>query len=189
MSRISALADNGIPRPGKASEPYIGPIKRDEPHYHSDTMPHGGLSARFLKPIDTWIPPGSKGLSGVHLILGRADVLDRFGKREGLQRTPFFPAAGFLHADTPALMFSSGTSTPCGNDMIDAHVENLMDSKLPTGFPQSLGKVYDFTTIIWITASQLPTFPQGLRLLIFNILRKTSDSESASVDLRLPLWY
>jgi hypothetical protein len=77
--------------------------------------------------------------------------------------------------------------------MIDAHVENLVDSKLPTGLPQSLGKVFDcvsdFTTIIWITAKQLPTFPQGLRRLIFNMLKKTSDFESSLVDSKLPLWY
>ena len=40
-----------------------------------------------------------------------------------------------------------------------------MDSKLPTGFPQSLGKAAGFPTITWITAQRLPTFPQGLRLL------------------------
>ena len=70
---------------------------------------------------------------------------------------------GLVHQDMPF----ARRNTPCGNDMIDAHVENLMDSKLPTGFPQSLGKVFDFPTIIWITASQLPTFPQGLLPLIF----------------------
>jgi len=71
--------------------------------------------------------------------------------------------------------------------MIDAHAESLVDSKLPTGFPQSLGKVFDFTTIIWITASQLHTFPQGLRRLIFNKLKKTGDFESSFVDSKLPL--
>jgi len=75
--------------------------------------------------------------------------------------------------------------------MIDAHVENLVDSKLPTGFPQSLGKVFafvcDFPTIIWITASQLPTFPQGLQRLVFNKLREINDFESLFVDSKLPL--
>ena len=85
---------------------------------------------------------------------------------------PCFTAAGLLHPYTPALTFSPGTSKPCGNDMIDAHVENLVDSKLPTGFLQSLGKVSDFPTIIWITASQLPTLPQSLLLLSFLIFRE-----------------
>jgi hypothetical protein len=37
---------------------------------------------------------------------------------------------------------------PCGNDMIDATVENLMDSKAD----------HRFTTITWITVKQLSTF-------------------------------
>jgi hypothetical protein len=71
--------------------------------------------------------------------------------------------------------------------MIAAHVENLMDSKLPTGLPQSLGKAFDFSTIIWITASQLPTFSQDLRLLIFDLMKKSSNFEPSSVDSKLPL--
>jgi len=79
----------------------------------------------------------------------------------------YLTAYGLLHPDIPALTFSQETSKTCGNDMIDVHVETMLDSKLPTGFPQSLGKVFDFPTTIWITASQLPTLPQSLLLLFF----------------------
>jgi len=71
----------------------------------------------------------------------------------------------------PEAVFAA-TKTPCGNDVIDAHVENRWTAKLPTGFPQSLGKAFGFTTITWITAAQLPTFPQALLLLIFRILKE-----------------
>jgi hypothetical protein len=79
------------------------------------------------------------------------------------------------------------TSTPCGNAMIAAHVENLLNSKLHTGLPQSLGKVFDFPTIIGITALQLPPFPQALRLLILNLRRKSCMFEPFFVDSKLPL--
>ena len=79
---------------------------------------------------------------------------------------PCFPLEGVRLSGSPARTVSPRTSEPCGNDIIDAHVETLVDSTLPTGFPQSLGKVfafvYDFPTIIWITALQLSTFPQEL---------------------------
>lgn len=55
--------------------------------------------------------------------------------------------------------------------MIAIPVENQMDSKLTTGFPHPLGKLSEFPTIIWITASQLPTFPQGLLLLYFFLFK------------------
>jgi len=79
----------------------------------------------------------------------------------------YLTAYSLLYPDIPALTFSQETSKTCGNDMIDVHVETMLDSKLPTGFPQSLGKVFDFPTTIWITASQLPTLPQSLLLLFF----------------------
>jgi hypothetical protein len=71
----------------------------------------------------------------------------------------------------PEAVFAA-TKTPCGNDVIDAHVENRWTAKLPTGFPQSLGKAFGFTTITWITAAQLSTLPQGLLLLILRILKE-----------------
>ncbi len=167
MSRILTLAGNGILRQGKTSKRHVCNRQREESRYHRDTMLRGGLSVRFLKPVGICIPTRLKGSSGIQLILGREDVRDRSGKMVGFQRMPRFSAAGILHPDTPALTLPSGTSELCGNDMIDAYVENLLDSKLPTGFPQSLGKVFDFPTIIWITATQLPTLPQSLLLLFF----------------------
>ena len=173
MSRISTLAGNGILRQGKTSKRHVCNRQREESLYHRDTMLRGGPSARFLKPGGICIIPlRLNGLSGIHLILGREDVRDRSGKIVGFQRMPCFTASGLLHLDTPALTFSSGTSKHCGNDMIDAHVENLLDSKLPTGFPQSLGKVFDFPTIIWITATQLPTLPQSPLLVSFLFFKK-----------------
>ena len=191
MSRISALAGNGILRYGKTSKTHGCSLQREESLYHGDTMLRGGPSARFLRAPDTSIPPRSKGSSGFRLSLGREGVRDRSAKRGGFQRMPCFPLEGVRLSGSPARTVSPRTSEPCGNDIIDAHVETLVDSTLPTGFPQSLGKVfafvYDFPTIIWITASQLPTFPQGLRPLILSTLRRIGVFESSLVDLKLPL--
>ncbi|MBA7528906.1 hypothetical protein ES705_21098 [subsurface metagenome] len=167
MSRIPTLAGNGILRQGKTSKLHVCNYQREESLYHRDTMLRGGPSARSLKPGGICLPPRLNGLSGIHLILGREDVRDRSGKIVGFQGMPCFTVSGLLHPDTPALTFFPRTSKPCGNDMIAAHVENLLDSKLPTGLPQSLGKVFDFSTIIWITATQLPTLPQSPLLLFF----------------------
>lgn len=191
MSRISALAGNGILRYGKTSKRHVCSLQREEPLYHCDTMLRSGPSARFLNPVGIWIPSRSKGSSGFRLILGREGVRDRSAKRGGFQRMPCFPLEGVRLSGSPARTVFPGSSEPCGNDMIDAHVENLVDSTLPTGFPQSLGKVfafvYDFPTIIWITASQFPTFPQRLRPLILSMLRRIGDFESSFLDLKLPL--
>jgi hypothetical protein len=191
MSRISALAGNGILRYGKTSKTHGCSLQREESLYHRDTMLRSGPSAHFLEAPDTWIPSRSRGSSGFHLSLGREGVLDRSAKRGGFQRMPSFPLEGTRLSGRPARAVFSGPSELCGNDMIDAHVENLVDSTLPTGFPQSLGKVfafvYDFPTIIWITASQFPTFPQRLRALILSMLRRIGDFESSFVDLKLPL--
>ena len=193
MSRILALAGNGILRHVKTSKRPLWSLQRERALYHCDSMLRGGPSMHFLEAPDTWIPPRSKGSSGFPLLLGRDKVRDRSAKRGGFQHIPCFPVEGVRLSGSPARTFFPGTSEPCGNDMIDAHVENLMDSTLPTGFPQSLGKVFafvcDFPTIIWITASQLPTFPQGLRSLILSMLRNISDFESSFVDSKLPLWY
>jgi len=167
MSRIRTLAGNGILRQGKTSKRYLCNRQREESLYHGDTMLYSGPSARFLKLSGIWIPPRSKESSGIRLILGRAEGRDRSGKIVGFQRMPCPAAAGLLHPDTPATTFFPGTSKLCGNDMINAHVENLVEGKLPTGFLQSLGKVSDFPTIIWVTASQSPTLPQSLLLLFF----------------------
>ena len=162
MSRTSALAGNGILRPVKTSKrPFWSP-QREEPLYHYDTLLRGGLSARFLKGCGIWIPPRSMGFSGFRLLLGRDKVRERSAKRGGFQHIPCFLVAGIRLSGCLVRAVFPRSSKPCGNDMIDAHVETLVHSKLPTGFPQSLGKVFDFTTIICITASQLPTFPQGL---------------------------
>ncbi len=142
------------------------------------------------------------------MIPGGEDIKDRSGKIVGFKGMPCFTASGLLHLDIPALTFSQETSEPCGNDMIDAHVGTLLDSKLPTGFPQSLGKVSDFSTIIWITATQLPTLPQSLLLLFFLIFKKRKrmfmmkiadranfvtyvivTDRQLTIDLKLPLWY
>ncbi len=139
MSRILTLAGNGILRQGKTSKRHVCNRQREESRYHRDTMLRGGLSVRFLKPGGICIPPRLKGSSGIQLILGREDVRDRSGKMVGFQRMPCISAAGILHPDTPALTLPSGTSKLCGNDMIDAHVENLMDSKA----------AHRFTTVAW----------------------------------------
>ena len=167
MSRMSTLAGNDILIHGKTSKRHVCNSQREESFYHYDTILRAGLSARFLKIVGIGIPSRFNGLSGIHLILGREDVRDRSGKIVGFQGMPCFTVSGLLHPDTPALTFFPRTSKPCGNDMIAAHVENLLDSKLPTGLPQSLGKVFDFSTIIWITATQLPTLPQSPLLLFF----------------------
>ena len=141
-------------------------------------MPHGGQgaekrarglpSARFLNPGHILIPPGSRGLLGLRLLLGRADVQNRPAKTGRLHPSLSRLDGGTLLSSCQARATRVHVlATPYENDMIAAHVENLMDSKLPTGLPQSLGKAFAFSTIIWITASQLPTFSQGLRLLVF----------------------
>jgi hypothetical protein len=187
MSRSASLERNGILRPRRASEPHIGPIQREVPGYHGATRARGLSSARFFNPDAIWIPPTSKGFSGINLILGGVDVRDRSATRGSCQPIPCFLDAGVLLSGYPARTVFTGPSTPCGNTMIAAHVENLVHSTLPTGFPQSLGKVFDFPTIIGITASQLPPFPQGLRLLIFNLMRKSSTFEPSFVDSKLPI--
>ncbi len=191
MSSISALAGNGILRYGKTSKCHGCSLQREESLYHCDTMLRSGPSACFLGAPDTSIPPRSKGSSGFRLSLDREGVRDRSAKRGGFQRMPCFPLEGVRLSGNPARTVFPGPSEPCGNDMIDAHVETLVDSTLPTGFPQSLGKVfafvYDFPTIIWITAPQFPTFPQRLRPLILSMLRRIGDFESSLVDLKLPL--
>ncbi len=191
MSRTLALAGNGILRHVKTSNRPIWRLQREKALYHCDTMLRGLQSAAFLKGCGTWIPPRTMGSSGFLLSLGREGVRDRSAKRGGFQRMPCFPFEGVRLSCSPAQTVFPGPSEPCGNDMIDAHVENLMDSTLPTGFPQSLGKVfafvYAFPTIIWITASQFPTFPQRLRPLILSMLRRIGDFESSFLDLKLPL--
>ena len=172
MSRISALGGNGILRHEKTSKRQICNLQRGESYYHHDTMLRSGPSPRFLKSVGICIPPTLNGLSVIDLIPGRETIKDRSGKIVGLKGMPYSTASILLHPDIPALTFPPGTSEPCGNDMIDVHVGTLLDSKLPTCFPQSLGKVSDFPTIIWITASQLPTLPQSLLLLSFLFLRK-----------------
>ncbi|HEC62429.1 MAG TPA: hypothetical protein ENI27_09310, partial [bacterium] len=172
MSRISMLAGNDILIHGKTSKRHECNHQREESFYHRDTMPRSGPSASFLKSGGIMLPPILKGLSAIDLIPGGEDIKDRSGKIVNFQGLLLFIAAGLLHLDIPVLTFSQETSKPCGNDMIDAHVGTLLDSKLPTGFPQSLGKVSDFSTIIWITATQLPTLPQSLLLLFFLIFKK-----------------
>ena len=172
MSRISIFAGNDILIHGKTLKRQICNLQREESYYHRDTMLRGGLSARFLKSVGIGIPPRFNGLSRIDLIPGGEDIKDRSGKIVGLKGMPYSTASILLHPDIPILTFSQETSEPCGNDMIDAHVETLLDSKLPTCFPQSLGKVSDFSTIIWITATQLPTLPQSLLLLFFLIFKK-----------------
>jgi|GEM_PF-5716279 len=172
MSRILMFAGNDILNHRKTSKRHECNHQREESYYHYDTMLRGCPSARFLKPVGICIPPRLKGLSAIDLIPGGEDIKDRSGKIVNFQGLLLFIAAGLLHLDIPVLTFSQETSKPCGNDMIDAHVGTLLDSKLPTGFPQSLGKVSDFSTIIWITATQLPTLPQSLLLLFFLIFKK-----------------
>lgn len=167
MSRMSTLAGNDILIHGKTSKRHLCNRQREESFYHYDTMLRAGLSARFLKIVGIGIPSRFNGLSRIQLIPGKEDIRNRSVKILGLQIMPCFIASCFLHLDIPALTFSQETSEPCGNDMIDVHVENMLDSKLPTGFLQSLGKVSAFPTTIWITASQLPTLPQSLLLLFF----------------------
>jgi len=190
MSRSASLERNGILRSRRAPEPHIGPVQREVPEHHGDTRARGLPSARFFNAGAIRIPPKSKGCSEINLALGGVDVRDRSATRGSYcQPIPCFFDAGVLLSGSPARRVFLGTSMPCGNAMIAAHVENLVDSTLPTGFPQSLGKVFDFPTIIGITASQLPPFPQGLRLLIFNLRRKSSTFEPSFVDSKLPLWY
>ena len=172
MSRISTFAGNCILRHKKTSKLHVCNHQREESCYHRDTMLRGCPSARFLKTVGTCLPPRLKGLSGIDLIPGGEDNKDRSGKIVGFKGMPHLTSSGLLDPDIPALTFSQETSKTCGNDMIDVHVGNLLDSKLPTGFLQSLGKVSDFPTTIWITASQLPTLPQSLLLLFFLIFKK-----------------
>lgn len=167
MSRISTFAENCILRHKKTSKLHLCNHQREESSYHRDAMLRGCPSARFLKPYGICLPPRFKGLSGIDLIPGREYNKDRSGKIVGFKVMLYLTAYGLLYPDIPALTFSQETSKTCGNDMIDVHVETMLDSKLPTGFPQSLGKVFDFPTTIWITASQLPTLPQSLLLLFF----------------------
>jgi len=177
MSRSASVDRNGILRPRRGSEPHIGPVQREVPGYHGDTRARGLPSARFFNPGAIRIPPQSKGCSGINLILGGIDVRERSATRGGCQPIPCFLGAGVLLSGYPARTVFPGPSMPWGNAMIAAHVETLVHSALPTGFPQSIGKVFDFPTIIGITASQLPPFPQGLRLLIFNLMIKSSTFE------------
>jgi len=172
MIRISIFAGNDILIHGKTLKRHVCNRQSEESLYHYDTMLRAGPSARFLKIVGIGIPPRFNGLSRIQLIPGKEDIRNRSVKIVGLQIMPCFIASCLLHLDIPALRFSQETSEPCGNDMIDVHVGNMLDSKLPTGFPQSLGKVSDFPTIIWITASQLPTLPQSLLLLFFLIFKK-----------------
>ena len=89
----------------------------------------------------------------------RSSSASRRAKRESAARDDRHRPA--IHQGTA----STEECPPCGNAVIDTPVENPVDSKLPTGFPQSLGKASGFPTITWITAQRLSTFPQGLRLL------------------------
>ena len=172
MIRISIFAGNDILIHGKTLKRHVCNRQSEESLYHYDTMLRAGPSARFLKIVGIGILPRFNGLSRIQLILAKEDIRNRSVKIVGLQIMPCFIASCLLHLDTPALRFSQETSEPCGNDMIDVHVGNMLDSKLPTGFLQSLGKVSDFPTTIWITASQLPTLPQSLLLLFFLIFKK-----------------
>lgn len=139
MSSISALAGNGILRYGKTSKCHGCSLQREESLYHCDTMLRSGPSACFLGAPDTSIPPRSKGSSGFRLSLDREGVRDRSAKRGGFQRMPCFPLEGVRLSGNPARTVFPGPSEPCGNDMIDAHVENLMDSKA----------AHRFTTVAW----------------------------------------
>ena len=167
MSRISMFAGNDILSHRKTLKRHVCNRQREESFYHYDTMLRSGPSTRFLKSVGICIPPTLNGLSVIDLIPGRETIKDRSGKIVGLKGMPYSTASILLHPDIPALTFSQETFKTCGNDMIDVHVGTLLDSKLPTCFPQSLGKVFGFPTIIWITASQLPTLPQSLLLLFF----------------------
>ena len=172
MSRISTLAGKGILRHRKTSKRHLCNHRREEPIYHYDTMLRSGPSARFQKIVGICIPPTLNGLSGIYRIPGLEDIRNQSGIIVDLQIMHCFIASCLLHSDIPALTFPQETSKHCGNDMIDVHVETMLDSKLTTGFPQSLGKVSDFPTIIWITATQLPTLPQSPLLLFFLIFKK-----------------
>ena len=179
---------NPISRRRKAPISPIDPNPREWPVYHSDNIARGLPSAHFLNPGHVSIPLGSKGLLGFRLLLGRADVQNRSAKTGRFHHSLSRLDGGTLHlsGQVRATRFHI-LVTPCENDMLAAHVENLMDSKLPTGLPQSLGKVFDFSTTIWITASQFSTFSQGLRLLIFDIMKESSNFEPSFVDSKLPL--
>ena len=135
------------------------------------------------------MPSRLKGLLGFRLLLGRADVRNRSAKTGRFHRPLLSRHDGripILGCQARATRFHL-LAAPCENDMIAAHVVNLMDSKLPTGLPQSLGKAFAFSTIIWIIASQFSTFSQGLRLLIFDIMKESSNFEPSLVDSKLPL--
>ncbi len=144
------------------------PRRSDSHVHHGNNMPRGLPLVRFLKSIDICIPPQCQSLSDAHVLFVRGynQYQSQAGKMKMVACSTYWSMIPHVRLDHQAT-YRSKTYLPCGNDMIDAHVENLVDSKLPTGLPQSLGKVSDFTTIIWITASQLPTLPQGLPLLIF----------------------
>ena len=58
MSRILALAGNGILRHVKTSKRPLWSLQREEPLYHCDSMLRGGPSMHFLEAPDTWILPG-----------------------------------------------------------------------------------------------------------------------------------
>jgi len=171
MSRILALAGNGILRHVKTSKRPLWSLQRERALYHCDTLPRGWPSVAFFRVCGTCTPSRSKGSSGFHLLLGTDKVRDRSEDRANFQHVLCLLATDFRLSGCLSRAVFPGSSEPCGNDMIDAHVESLVDSTLPTGFPQSLGKVSAFPTIIWITASQLPTFPQGLQRLVFNKFR------------------
>lgn len=180
---------NPISRRRKAPISPIGPIPRERPVYHRDNIARGLPLVHFLNPSHiSSMPSKAEESLKFRLLLGKEAVQNRSAKT-----VRFHHSISRLDRDT-SLSGCQAQATrsytlvaPCENDMIAAHVENLMGSKLPTGLPQSLGKVFDFTTIIWITASQLPTFSQGLRLLIFDLMKKSSNFEPSLVDSKLPL--
>jgi len=188
MSRNASLERNGILRPRKASKPHICSVQREVSKHHADTHARGLPSTGFFDQGAIRIPPKSKGCPGITLALGGVNVPDRISQqRGGCQLIPRFFEA-FVHLlGSPVRTVSPNTPMPCENAMIAAHVETMVDSTLPTSSPQSLGKVFDFPTIIGITVSQLPPFPQGLRLLTINLKRKTSTFEPSFVDSKLPL--
>jgi len=172
MSRSASLERNGILRPRRASKPHICPVQRVVSGHHGDNRARGLPSTGFFDQGATRIPPKSKGCAGITLALEGVYVPDRIVQRGGCQPILRLFDAGVLLLSSPVRTVSPSTPMPCGNAMIAAHVETMVDSTLPTSFSQSLGKVFDFPTIIGITASQLPPFPQGLRLLTINLKKK-----------------